>query len=562
MDFCSGIGAGRLGLENAGMKCVAHSEIDPNPDLTYQLFFDDKSNFGDLTKLNPNDLPNFDVMLAGFPCQTFSIAGKRSGMNDDRGQIIYYLTNILKQKNIPFFILENVKGLINHNKGETLQSILELLSDTGYQVYYQVLDSQYYGVPQMRERVYFVGIRKDIDHTPFEFPKPINSKPIEYYLSDNRNYYFDKDNPTFQKYLTSKYNQNQYDIDEILKEDYKIIDWRQSDFRLYNQKCPTLRTGRHGILYTKNGKLHKLSGYEALLLQGFPKEIAQKVIDYKLPDSKILAQAGNAMTVTVIEQLGKQLLKSLDGIKKITNKQDLIQLGSQTAKNGFKNEHDICERFHNWRNDEVSQNWLMIMGYELNQIKSVKAVVLHGYKADINVQVFVFYKDSVDIRNIQVKLVSNRRGFNQIDKRWVKTYQELWQFDDKICEILQYFTGELRQDSKKRLFISDFSENEQALLLRWFNDNKILVLTDILRGRGEFSAEWVLVAQKISQNARWILKNINEVLQYYGNGAVEISPRGSLKIGRVTMQRKGGDNGRPTANMLQFKIDPAELFDI
>lgn len=311
MDFCSGIGAGRLGLENAGMKCVAHSEIDPNPDLTYQLFFDDKSNLGDLTKLNPYDLPNFDVMLAGFPCQTFSIVGKRAGMNDDRGQIIYYLTDILKQKNTPFFILENVKGLINHNKGETLTSILELLSDTGYQVYYQVLDSQYYGVPQMRERVYFVGIRKDITHTPFEFPKPINAKPIDYYLSDDRDYDFDNNNPTFQKYLANKYNNSQYNIDEIIKTDYQVIDWRQSDFRLYENKSPTLRTGRHGILYTKNGKLRKLSGYEALLLQGFPKEIAKKVIEHKLPDSKILSQAGNAMTVTVIEQLGKQLLQAI-----------------------------------------------------------------------------------------------------------------------------------------------------------------------------------------------------------------------------------------------------------
>lgn len=137
----------------------------------------------------------------------------------------------------------------------------------------------------------------------------------------------------------------------------------------------------------------------------------------------------------------------------------------------------------------------------------------------------------------------------------------MWQFDDKICELLQYFTGELKQGDKKRLFISDFNETEQNLLLTWFKNNKILVLSDILRGRGEFSAEWVLVAQKLPQNARWILKNINEVLQHYGNGEVIVSPRGSLKIGRVTMQRKGGDNGRVTANMLQFKIDPTELFD-
>lgn len=311
MDFCSGIGAGRLGLENAGMRCVGHSEIDPNPDLTYQLFFNDHSNLGDLTQLNPKELPDFDVMLAGFPCQTFSIVGKRAGFKDNRGKIIYYLTNILKQKKIPFFILENVKGLMNHNKGETLRYILDLLFEAGYYVYYQVLDSQHHGVPQMRERIYFVGVRQDIIHTPFEFPKPINPKPINEYLNDARDYEFDINNPTFQKYLANKYNNNQYNIEEIVKKDYQVIDWRQSDFRLYDKKCPTLRTGRHGILYTKHDKLHKLSGYESLLLQGFPQDIAKKVIEHKMPDSKILSQAGNAMTVTVIQQLGEQLLKSI-----------------------------------------------------------------------------------------------------------------------------------------------------------------------------------------------------------------------------------------------------------
>lgn len=311
IDFCSGIGAGRLGLENSGMICVGHSELDPNPDLTYQLFFNDTSNLGDLTQLDPKKLPDFDVLLAGFPCQTFSIVGKRAGLSDDRGQIIYYLTNILKQKNIPYFILENVKGLVNHNEGKTIAVIIDLLEKTGYDVYYQVLDSQYHGVPQMRERIYFVGIKKDIKHYPFEFPAPSRSQFIDYYLSDERDYNFNINNTTFQKYLLNKYNQNKYNIDEIIRQDYQVIDWRQSDFRLYDKKSPTLRTGRHGILYTKNGQLRKLSGYEALLLQGFPKHIAQKVIDYKLSDSKILSQAGNAMTVTVIEKLGNQLLKSI-----------------------------------------------------------------------------------------------------------------------------------------------------------------------------------------------------------------------------------------------------------
>lgn len=311
MDFCSGIGGGRLGLEQAGMQCIAHSELDKTTDLTYQLFFNDTANLGDLTKLDIEKLPDFDVMLAGFPCQAFSIVGKREGFEDSRGQIIYYLVEILKTKQTPYFILENVKGLINHDKGKTLQSIVNILTEIGYDLAYQVLDSQFHGVPQMRERVYFVGIRADIAHTAFEFPKPIDCPPIEQYLIETRDYQFDKNNPTFQKYLHNKYNQNQYDIEQILQNDYTVIDWRQSDFRKFIGKIPTLRTGRHGILYTKDGALRKLSGYEALLLQGFPQAIAQKVIDKKLPDSKILSQAGNAMTVTVIEQLGRQLRQAI-----------------------------------------------------------------------------------------------------------------------------------------------------------------------------------------------------------------------------------------------------------
>ena len=87
-------------------------------------------------------------------------------------------------------------------------------------------------------------------------------------------------------------------------------------------------------------------------------------------------------------------------------------------------------------------------------------------------------------------------------------------------------------------------------------------MSDIIKGRGQFSAEWILVAQKVNNDARWVLKNINEALQHYSDGDVTITPRGSIKIGKVTVQRKGGDNGRDTANMLQFKLDPTELFEI
>lgn len=246
---------------------------------------------------------------------------------------------------------------------------------------------------------------------------------------------------------------------------------------------------------------------------------------------------------------------------------DKVELGSKIAKNGFKNEKDVADKFNNWESDNDSQEWLCIMNYNLKNIEYVKAVVLRGYKAYINVKVQIKLKDAIDIENIQVKLVSNKKGFNQIDKRWLSSYNELWNIPRDVYEILEYFTGEklpykANTKDRRRMFINELSVEEQKKLINWIDENKILIITDILRGRGEFCAEWLLVAQKIDINARWTLKNINEVIKhYYSDGKIIISPKGSIKLGRVTIQRKGGDNGRATANMLQFKIDPTELFD-
>ncbi len=246
---------------------------------------------------------------------------------------------------------------------------------------------------------------------------------------------------------------------------------------------------------------------------------------------------------------------------------NLVELGSQTAKNGFKNEQDICDKFINWENDNEAQTWLKIMNYDLKEIEYVNAVVLHGYKADVNVQVQIKLKTALDTENIQVKLVSNKKGFNQVDKRWLKSYNELWNIPEKVYIALQHFTGELKPyktgtRDPRRMFLDEMTLEDKDLIINWFTNNKTLVLSDIIKGRGQFSAEWVLVAQKVNNDARWVLKNINEALQHYSDGEVVITPRGSIKIGKVTIQRKGGDNGRDTANMLQFKLDPTELFEI
>ena len=245
---------------------------------------------------------------------------------------------------------------------------------------------------------------------------------------------------------------------------------------------------------------------------------------------------------------------------------DLVELGSQTARNGFKNEDDIVDKFNNWKNDNEAQQWLKIMNYELNEIEFVEAIKLSGYKTDVQVQVTIKLKKVIDVENLQVKLVSNNRGFNQIDKRWVDKYVEMWNIPENIISIFKRYTGEEKPNKKgikdiRRMLANEFSLDEQNNILNWLNKNKSLIVSDILKGRGKFAAEWMLVAQKTDKNARWILKSMNYCMNYFGNGEIIITDRGNFRIGKITMQRKGGDGGRETANMLQFKINPAELFD-
>lgn len=314
IDFCAGIGGGRLGLTNNNLKCVGYSEIDCHAQKTYNTFYGtEEENYGDLTKIDAKNLPDFDLLIGGFPCQTFSVLGKREGFADSRGMIIYSLIDIMKKKNIPYFILENVKGLVNHDRGRTLKHIVELLQNAGYCVDYKVLNSMDYGVPQMRERIYFVGIRNDLKNKDFVWPKPFKKSEIQDCLIDDDAEIQNLDDKIFQKYLNNKYNNGNYNLNEILKQDYLILDTRQSDLRLYDKKVPTLRTGRHGILYVKNNKLYKLSGYESLLLQGFPKEFAEKAKKNGLNNGKLLSQAGNAMTVCVIQSICESLLNCIRG---------------------------------------------------------------------------------------------------------------------------------------------------------------------------------------------------------------------------------------------------------
>lgn len=240
-----------------------------------------------------------------------------------------------------------------------------------------------------------------------------------------------------------------------------------------------------------------------------------------------------------------------------------IARGSQTAKNGFKNETEIRDKFNNWKADEDARTWLAAMNYKVSDIESVVASKPHGEKADVEVRIKTKLGEKVE--GISIKLVSSPNGFNQIDKRWLVTYAKLWKMPADVIAALKLFVGETPPTragrNTKRMFLNELEPAQQKVVVDFFTENKDEIVSDLFAGDGVHDADWVMVALKATDKPRWIIRSSADTIKFFGEGNVEITRNGNLKIGRITMQRKGGDGGRETAKMLQFKINPVQLFD-
>ena len=171
LELCAGIGGFRQALENLGYECVGWSEIDKYAIKLYSAWYNDECNFGDVTKINAETLPDFDLLVGGFPCQAFSIAGKRMGFDDTRGTIFFDFARIMKAKKPKFAIFENVKGLLNHDGGKTYETILQTLNELGYDAQWGILNTKFHGLPQNRERVYIVANLRERSSTKILFER-------------------------------------------------------------------------------------------------------------------------------------------------------------------------------------------------------------------------------------------------------------------------------------------------------------------------------------------------------------------------------------------------------
>lgn len=295
IDLFCGIGGFRVAFEEAceendiQPECVFSSDIDKYAQESYEANFGEKP-FGDITKINENDIPDHDILFGGFPCQPFSIIGQMKGLNDTRGTLFFDIARIIEAKRPKAFILENVKQLVGHDKGKTLKVIVQSLKDLGYHVQYSVLNALDYGLPQKRERVVIVGHREPI---MFTFPNP--EKPYKS-LNEILETKVDK------KYFASEF------IREKRKEkhqsSYYPSIWHENksgNICSYPYSC-ALRSGASHNYLLVNGE-RRLTPREMFRLQGFPDWY--KIV---VSDAQAKKQAGNAVPVNMIKAVVQKLL--------------------------------------------------------------------------------------------------------------------------------------------------------------------------------------------------------------------------------------------------------------
>lgn len=239
------------------------------------------------------------------------------------------------------------------------------------------------------------------------------------------------------------------------------------------------------------------------------------------------------------------------------------ELGSETAKNGFRNEDEIRDKFDNWKTDADARGWLAAMNYKIAEIESVAATKPNGEKADVEVRIKTRKRESVE--GISIKLVSSPNGFNQIDKRWLSHYVKMWTIPSGVENSLKLFLGETAPNKPsrdlRRMYLNELDPADEKAVVNFFTDHQNKIVHDLFAGEGPHAAGWIMVALKSTDKPRWVLRTADETIRFFGDGKVEVTSHGNLKIGRITMQRKGGDGGRDTAKMLQFKINPTLLFD-
>lgn len=307
--FFAGVGGIELGFEQNGFEIVWSNEIDQKASETFKANHSSKMVVDDIKNIDDKDVPDVDIIVGGFPCQAFSVAGYRKGFEDKRGEIFFQLARIISKKLPRVIFIENVKNLLGHDKGNTYRVIKETLESYGYFLKAQILNASEYGnIPQNRERIYIIGFKNKEDYDNFNFPSPIKlEKKIEDIVDFNKKvddkYYYTEKNCKFYNILR-----------EYIKNKNTLYQWRRIYVRENKSNlCPTLTAnmgiGGHNIplVLTKYG-IRKLLPKECFLFQGYPDDF---ILPEEVAQRHLYKQAGNSVVVPVISRLAKNIMEAL-----------------------------------------------------------------------------------------------------------------------------------------------------------------------------------------------------------------------------------------------------------
>jgi len=284
VSLFAGIGGFDLALNRLGHECVYVNEWDKYSAQTYEKNFGHKPDTRDIRAVDANEIPDHDLLVGGFPCQSFSIAGKRRGFDDTRGTLFFDIARILADKRPRHFILENVKGLLSHDEGKTFQTILGVLSDLGYEYQWQVLNSKNFGVPQNRERVFIVGHSRNFPRSKV-FPIGGDEKEAN------------------QKYASTALDSNYWKGPDRHAQRTMIATYRHSmdGFKGYEEMSPSIKSSEGSGNQILINNIRRLTPMECERLQGFPDEFTEGV-----SDTQRYKQLGNAVTVNVVYEVAKE----------------------------------------------------------------------------------------------------------------------------------------------------------------------------------------------------------------------------------------------------------------
>lgn len=318
IDLFCGLGAFRIGFENAGYECVFSSDFNKNVQKVYQDNFGEMP-YGDITKIDPNEIPDFDVLLGGFPCQPFSISGKKLGFKDTRGTLFFNICEIIRAKNPSVVVLENVKNLVNHDKKRTLSVILNTLLELGYTVDWKLLNACNFGLPQNRERIFIVASKS----RSFDFNrlKTKKSAPLRNFLDHDGDFeWLSRDDftlidPSLVKHqegsgliFVGYRNKNGFKrgirpntehLNRVHRQPNRIY-----SVDGYHPTLPSQESSRRFFIYFPETKMvRKLTLRECYRIMGFPD-------DYKLnfSDGTHTVQIGNSCAITIVSELAEQLI--------------------------------------------------------------------------------------------------------------------------------------------------------------------------------------------------------------------------------------------------------------